>query len=137
MTQRKPPSQAATEDRDPFAIRTIEQLLTLFDGGTFLPRMMQEHRDLMQQMQDHNDEYHKGAKGSFTLSVSYELGGSGDLGMRAQVDFKGPKKPASAAAAYVDQQGQLTLYSPLMKRMHIGVRDVSNFDPETGEIRDV
>ncbi|MEZ5674321.1 MAG: hypothetical protein R3D81_03440 [Thalassovita sp.] len=69
----------------------IEQLMTLFAGGEFLAKFMEDHRDLLQQMQDHNsEEYgHKGAKGSFSLNVSYELGGAGDLAMRAQADFKG------------------------------------------------
>lgn len=134
MAKKKQPA----EEHDPFAIRGVEQLLTLFDGGEFLAQFIADHRDLLQQMQDHNEEYgHKGAKGSFTLNVSYELGGAGDLGMRAQADFKGPKKPASQAAAYVDGQGQMTLYSPMMKRMHSGVRDVTPHDPETGEVRDV
>ena len=132
----QPVEQAA--EHDPFAIRGFEQLLTLFDGGDFLAQFMADHHDLLQQMQDHNDEFgHKGAKGSFSLTVSYELGGAGDLGMKAQADFKGPKKPASQAAAYVDGQGQMTLYSPMMKRMHSGVRDVTPHDPETGEVRDV
>jgi len=136
--RKKPDDPAQIEPHDPYAINNVEQLLTLFGGGEFLANFMADHRDLLQQMQDHNDEYgHKGAKGAFSLNVSYELGGSGDLGMKAQADFKGPKKPASQAAAYVDGQGKLTLYSPMMKRMHSGVRDVTPHDPETGEVRDV
>lgn len=138
MAVKKPPTAPAIEENDPFAIRSFEQVMTLFDGGDFLARFMADHRDLLQQLQDHNDEFgHKGAKGSFTLAISYELGGAGDLGMRAQANFKGPVKPASQAAAYVDGNGQLTLYSPLMKRMHGGLRDATPHDPETGEVRDI
>lgn len=139
MAKKIPPADdTQIDERDPFAIRGIEQLLTLFDGGEFLTQFIADHRDLLQQMQDHNEEYgQKGAKGSFALNVSYELGGAGDLGMSAEASFKGPKKPASKAAAYVDGQGHLTLYSPMMKRMHSGVRDVVPHDPETGEVRDV
>ncbi|MGR3375590.1 hypothetical protein [Salipiger abyssi] len=139
MANRKIPQPESTDDdRDPYAVRSIEHLLTLFDGGHFLTELMPEHRELLQKMQDHNEEFgHKGAKGSFTLSVSYELGGAGDLGMQVAKDFKGPKRPPSHAHAFVDRQGQLTLYSPMMKRMHSGVRDVTPHDPETGEVRDV
>ena len=139
MTKKKPPEdETQVEERDPFAIRSIEQLLMLFGGGDFLTEFMADHQDLLQQMQDHNEEHgHKGAKGSFSLNISYEMGGAGDLGMQAKAEFKGPKKPASQAAAYVDGQGQLTLYSPMMKRMHSGVRDATPYDPETGEVRDV
>lgn len=138
MTQPKPPEETQIEENDPFAIRGFEQLLTLFDNGDFLRQFMSDHRSLLQDMQDHNSEYgHKGAKGSLTLSVAYEMGGAGDLGMKAKAEFHAPKKPASQAAAYVDGQGQLTLYSPMMKRMHGGVRDVTPHDPDTGEVRDV
>lgn len=136
--KKQPDADTQIEQHDPFAIRSFEQLLMLFDGGNFLAQFMADHIDLLQQMQDHNDEFgHKGAKGSFTLTVGYELGGAGDLGMRAQSDFKGPKKPASQAAAFVDDQGRMTLYSPMMKRMHSGIRDATPHDPETGEVRDV
>lgn len=139
MTKKKQQNESTPAiEHDPFAIRGVEQLLTLFDGGDFLAQFLTDHHDLLQQMQDHNEEFgHKGAKGSFTLNVTYELGGAGDLGMKAQADFKGPKKPASQAAAYVDNQGQMTLYSPMMRRMHSGIRDATPHDPETGEVRDV
>lgn len=138
MAKRSIPTPAEVIDHDPFSIRSVEQLFSLFDGGEFLTSFMSDHRELLMDMQDHNDQYgHKGAKGSFSISVSDELGGAGDLGMKISADFKGPKKPASNAAAYVDGQGQMTLYSPMMKRMHGGVRDVTPHDPETGEVRDV
>ncbi|WP_416368602.1 hypothetical protein [Tritonibacter mobilis] len=138
MAKSPTPTPAEVTDHDPFSIRSVEQLFSLFDGGEFLASFMSDHRDLLVDMQDHNDQYgHKGAKGSFSISVAYELGGAGDLGMKISADFKGPKKPASNAAAYVDGQGQMTLYSPMMKRMHGGVRDVTPHDPETGEVRDV
>lgn len=139
MTQKKTTDETAKiEAHDPFAVRGIEQLFTLFDGGEFLAKFLSDHRDLLREMQDHNDEFgHKGANGQFTITVGYNLGGAGDLGMTAKADFKGPKKPASQAAAYVDEQGRMTLYSPMMRRMHSGVRDVTPHDPETGEIRDV
>lgn len=138
MAQKTTSEPAAVPARDPYAIHTIEQLFMLFNGGEFLKQFMLDHQELMQQLLDHNEEYgHKGAKGSFSINVSYELGGPGDLGMKASAEFKGPKKPASAAAAYVDHSGQLTLYSPMMKRMQGGVRDITPHDPETGEVRDV
>ncbi len=74
-----------------------------------------------------------------TLQVNYALGKSGDVAMGATVTFKAPKKPPSSAAAFIGDDGELTLFSPFMARMHKPVRDVSEpYDPETGEIiRDV
>lgn len=137
MTAQKPDADTQVERHDPYTIRGIEQLLNLFDGGEFLATFLEDHRDLLTQLQDHNDQYgHKGAKGSFSISVSYELGGAGDLGMSATADFKGPKKPGSRGAAYVDGNGEMTLFSPMMRRMHSGIRDVTPHDSETGEVRD-
>jgi hypothetical protein len=56
--------------------------------------------------------------------------------MGATVTFKAPKKPAASAAAFINDNGELTLYSPFMAKMHKPIRDVNTYDAETGEIRD-
>ncbi|WP_407496797.1 hypothetical protein [Pseudooceanicola sp. MF1-13] len=124
-----------THPHDPYSIHDIQQLFTLFNGGEFLSAFMRDHKKMLTDMQDHMEEYsHKNAKGGFTISVSYELNRVGDLTMTANADFKAPKKPSSSAGAYVDADGQMSLMSPMMKRMHGGVRDVTPHDPETGEV---
>ncbi|MBR9651885.1 hypothetical protein [Thalassovita aquimarina] len=139
MTKKKSPPEIAPHDpHDPFKMRTIEQILTLFDGGDFLTEIMTGHQKLMQDLLDHNAEHgSKGCNGSMTIQLSYAVGNAGDVGMGATVSFKPPKKPASSASAYINDAGELTLYSPMMARMHSGVRDVTPYDPETGEVRDV
>lgn len=123
---------------DPYKMRTLEQILALFDGGDFLAEVMEGHKKLQIDLLDHNENHGpKGCQGSMTLQVSYALGKSGDVAMSANVTFKAPKKPPSSAAAFINDDGELTLYSPFMARMHQPVRDVTDFDPETGEVRDV
>lgn len=139
MAKRKQPEANSSQDEhDPFKMRTIEQILTLFDAGNFLAEVMSGHSTLMQDLLEHNAEHgSKGCNGTMTLQINYAVGNAGDVGMGATVTFKAPKKPPSSAAAYINDAGELTLYSPMMARMHRPVRDVSNFDPETGEVRDV
>lgn len=140
MTKMKEPTTpAATETTyDPYAIRTIEQLFSLFDNGDFLTDVMTGHRQLQIDMLDHKDLHGtKGCSGSMTITVNYALGKQGDLDMGATVNFKAPKPPPASGAAFIDERGEMTLYSPLMKRMHGGVRDVTPHDPETGEVRDI
>jgi hypothetical protein len=72
-----------------------------------------------------------------TLKLNYALGKQGDVAMGATVDFKSPKKPPSSAAAFINDKGELTLYSPLLRQMQQPVRDVQDYDPVTGEIHDV
>jgi len=138
MTKEKPPAQInPPEPHDPYKMRSIEQILSLFDGGGFLVEIMAGHQILMQELLEHNAEFGpKGCTGSMTVTIKYAAGNSGDVGMGGTAEFKSPKKPPSSAGAYINDDGELTLYSPIMKRMQKPVRDV-NFDPETGEIRDL
>jgi hypothetical protein len=127
----------AVEAHDPYRLRSLEQILSLFDGGDFLTEVMSGHRDLQRDLLDHKDNHGtKGCHGSMTISVNYALGKSGDVAMGARVEFKSPKKPPSSAAAFINDDGELTLYSPFMARMHRPLRDVEDIDPETGEVRD-
>ena len=139
MAKKNPPTEIApVEAHDPYKMRTLEQILMLFDGGDFMTEIMTGHQKLMHDLLDHNAEHGaKGCAGTMTLQLNYAVGNSGDVGMGATVSFKAPKKPASSAGAYINDAGELTLYSPMMKRMHQPVRDASTYDPETGEIRDI
>ena len=127
------------EPHDPYRLRTLEQILSLFDGGDFLVDLLESHRKLQQDLLDHKETHGpKGCKGSMTITIQYELGKSGDVAMGATSAFKGPKRPESSAAAFINDAGELTLYSPFMARMHQPVRDIcDSYDPDTGEIRDV
>lgn len=138
MAKPKPPAKInPPEPHDPYKMRTLEQILALFDGGAFLEEVMSGHKKLQIDLLDHKDEHGtKGCQGSMTLEVNYALGKSGDVSMGASVKFKPPKKPPSSAAAYINDNGELTLYSPLMAKMQRPIHDVSDHDPETGEIRD-
>ncbi|MGJ8561714.1 MAG: hypothetical protein ACSHX3_15900 [Litorimonas sp.] len=139
MANKKPPTNSTTVERhDPYKMRSLEQILALFDGGDFITEIMDGHKKLQMDLLDHNDLHgSKKCQGSMTIKVDYALGKSGDVSMGATVSFKSPQKPASSAAAYLNNNGELTLFSPLMTRMHQPVRDVSDHDPETGEIRDI
>lgn len=138
MTQMKPPGKiAVAEPVDPYKMRSIEQILGLFDGGDFLAEVLSGHRQLQKDLLEHMNEHGtKGCQGTMTLQINYALGRQGDVSMGASVGFKPPKKPPSTSAAFINNDGELTLYSPLMARMHKPVRDVTDFDPETGEVRD-
>jgi hypothetical protein len=138
MAKKNTPTEvAAFEPHDPYKMRTLEQILMLFDGGDFMTEIMSGHQKLMHDLLDHNAEHGaKGCAGTMTLQLNYAVGNSGDVGMGATVSFKPPKKPASSAGAYINDAGELTLYSPMMKRMQQPIQDATDYDPETGEVRD-
>lgn len=138
MTDQKPPPQPTEmQTHDPYRMRTLEQILSLFDGGDFLRETMEEHQDLQLALLEHKDMHGtKGCQGTLTLQISYALGKSGDVSMGATRTVKKPKKPPSSAAAFINEQGELTLYSPFLRQMQKPVRDITPHDPVTGEIRD-
>lgn len=138
MTQHKPPPAPAMVDHnDPYKMRTLEQIFSLFDSGDFIIETMEGHHQMLVDLIEHKDQHgSKGCQGTMTIQVSYALGKSGDVSMGATSTFKSPKKPPSNAAAYVNDKGELTLYSPFLARMHRPVREVPDHDPATGEIRD-
>lgn len=126
--------------RDPYAIRTLAQLLTLFDAGRFEDRIIEEHRALMQKLRDHLDEHgQKGCQGEITIKLKFALGSQADASMGGELTVKPPKAPPAVAHAFVDDDGGMTLFSPMMRRMQPGPRDLREtpHDPETGEIRDI
>ncbi|MEP2781078.1 MAG: hypothetical protein ABJO67_15410 [Pseudoruegeria sp.] len=137
----EPPAKVnQVEPHDPYKMRTFEQILLLFDRGEFLEHIISGHKTLMQDLLDHNNEHGpKGCSGAMTIQLSYVVGNAGDVGMGGTVTFKAPKRPPSSASAYINDAGELTLYSPMMKQMNQPVRDVEDagYDPETGEVRDV
>lgn len=139
MTAKKQPPSPEIVERDPFAILSLAELFALFDGGDFPRDVMEANKRLLVDILDHKERHHnpKGANGTMTITIQYALGKSGDLSMGAVVTFKGPKKPPSSAAAYLGEEGQLTLYSPMMRQMHRAPRTITPHDPETGEVRDV
>ncbi|GLQ26107.1 hypothetical protein [Sulfitobacter pacificus] len=139
MTAQKPPTEIVKhKPSDPYAIRTIEQLFALFDGGDFLAEVLKGNQQLQIDMMDHKELHgSKGCKGQMSIQINYALSKRGDVDMGATVNFTPPKAPPASASAYIDDNGQMTLYNPMMKQMQGGVRDATPHDPETGEVRDV
>ena len=132
---------------DPYAIRTFEQFLALLDNGDFLDQLTTAHQDMLAGLYAHFEEHgNVGCKGVITVKLGYEMNKLADVLMYGDLAVKEPKRPVAAAAAYTDDQGKLSLYSPLMRQRDNGVRDVTvdvqavdvtPHDPETGEVRDV
>ena len=71
----KPQAPPATrEPADPYKIRTIEHLFSLFDGGDFLAEVLEGHRQLQVDMLEHKDLHGtKGCKGSMTIMSTTPL----------------------------------------------------------------
>lgn len=111
-------------------LRSLDQMLSLFDAGEFQHDLLQDFQDLLVGLKDHQLEFGGKPKGNITLTVSFEMQRSGDVDMAATKTVAPPKKPPASAAAFVTPDGYLTLHSPLLSRMHGGVRDVADEETE-------
>lgn len=100
MTNKKTPATInQIEPHDPYKMRTLEQIIMLFDGGDFMAEIMEGHKKLMQDMLEHHAQHgSKGCSGTMNLTLNYGVGKAQDVGMGATVTFKAPKKPPPAAA---------------------------------------
>lgn len=104
---------------DQFSIDSVDKLLKLLDGGDFHAEFMQANADLQLDMRNHQQEHGGKPKGEITLKLGYQLQKSGDVGITGKLTVKAPDKPAASGVAYSDGEGQLTLYSPMMRRMDV------------------
>lgn len=126
-----------TDDTDRFRINGIEQLFKLFDGGQFLTEVIEGNDRLKQELLDFADEHGvEKCRGSMAIQIGYQMTRDRGLKMTATATFTGPRKPPSSASAFLDDDGAITLFSPLMRRMQQPVRDATPHDPETGEVRE-
>lgn len=112
-------------------LRSMDQILGIFNNGEFLPEVIEKMAHLQRDMADFRAAHKGKAKGTFSIQIAFEQNKMGDVSMTAVCETKAPKAPPSSAVAYVTEDGLLTLYSPMLAQMQ--VRDT--FDPETGEIR--
>ncbi|GHF70984.1 hypothetical protein [Seohaeicola zhoushanensis] len=113
-----------------FDIRSLDQLVALLDGGNFLNEVMTAVADLQKTLIDYRDDHGGKPKGDVTLKLRFQLNKSGDVTIGGEYEVKRPKAPPAAGVAYVDEDGKLSLHSPMLTRMTI--RDVT---PPEREIR--
>lgn len=138
MPNKKPPARVnQAEPHDPYKLRTLEQITAVMDRGAFPDTIQERLVALLDDLANHRD-VHPGiaAKGSLTLTLNFEVKTNGDTVLSGACNINRPKAPPATGAAFLGDSGELSLGSPMMRRMDQPVRDVTNYDPETGEIRD-
>ncbi len=100
-------------------LRTLDQILSLADGGGFLADVLNEHQELQLSLVNHRQNYGGKAKGSLTLKISYELDGHGAVQQNCKLTVKQPEAPAAQYAKWMTDDGHLTPNNPRQTRMQI------------------
>ncbi|MDN5786524.1 hypothetical protein [Pseudorhodobacter sp.] len=129
-----PAAPPARRRAAPPVLRGLDQFFGIFENGEFLPEIIDKLQELNAKMSEMRDRFPGGkVTGAFTLSVDMKLNKNRDVTMQGTCTIKPPKSPPSSAVAFITDQGEFTLHSPMLTQMHGGLRDT--YDPETGEIR--
>lgn len=112
-------------------LRSLDQILGIFENGDYQPEVLDKLAELHRKMMDHREQHRGKTRGSFVLTIDYELGKHGDVSMTSTCNIKPPKAPPSSAVAFITDDGDLTLFSPMLRQME--VRDT--FDADGNNIR--
>lgn len=119
-------SRADTDDRTSRpadqTIRGLDQILALLDNGNYLPQLLQDNEDLIQEIVDFGQAYGAKASGEVTIKIKYSTDRFGQIDIAAEHGVKAPKPPKSKATAWVADGGGLTVANPNQRRMEL--RDV-------------
>ncbi|WP_306155423.1 hypothetical protein [Roseovarius sp. MMSF_3281] len=116
---------------DPFKITSMDQLLAILDGGNFHTEVMDGMRDALAALVDHQAEFGGKPKAEMTMKINFQRQKSGDLQILGECTFKKPKAPAASGAAFIGDDLNLTLESPMLAKMRSPVRDTTESDTKT------
>lgn len=100
-------------------LHSLDQILALADGGDFLSGLMDEHRELMLKMHNHQMEFGGEAKGTVSIKISYALDRKLNMKMKVVSDVKAPKEPTASAIAWTSADGYLTPENPQQIKMEL------------------
>ncbi|RBO54683.1 hypothetical protein DSD19_04720 [Rhodovulum sp. BSW8] len=100
-------------------LRTLDQVLSLLDGGDFLSGLLEENRNLIQALLTHQREYGGAPKGSLTIKLNYQLDRKCTLQITGDLDVRKPKEPKASTTAWITADGFVTPSNPNQMRMEV------------------
>jgi hypothetical protein len=100
-------------------IRGLDQLLALPDNGQYLPVLMQDNTDLLDEITNFSQAYGAKASGKLTIEISYSTDRFGQIDIAVQHKVAAPKPPKSKATAWRADGGGLTVANPNQRAMQI------------------
>lgn len=100
----------------------IDQLLSLPDAGQYQPLVVSDLRDLVSTLQEHAAAFGTAA-GVLNISIVLKADRSGQIDLVCEHKVKKPSTPKAKGAAWITENGGLTVINPYQRRMEI--REVS------------
>lgn len=100
-------------------IRGIDAILSIADGGQYMPVLTQEMQELIEKTRDHALAYRVKAKCKLTLSIELVIDPFGQIDLAAEHKLTEPKAPKAKAVAWATEGGGLTVANPNQRSMEI------------------
>jgi hypothetical protein len=100
-------------------MRSIDQLLSLADGGDYLPDLLDRIEANNVEMRQHTLDYQATAKAKVNISISLSLDRFGQIEMVIEDKITGPKPPKHKAVGWMTGTGGVTTHNPAQSRMEI------------------
>lgn len=100
-------------------IRGLDQLLSLPDNGQYLPLLLQDNDDLVQEISDFSQAYGTKASGKLVVEINYSTDRFGQIDIAVSHKVTVPKPPKSKATAWRGDGGGLTVANPNQRAMEI------------------
>lgn len=98
-------------------IRGIDAMLSIADGGQYLPLLTQEMQELIEKTRAHALAYNVKAKCKVTVSIEMQIDRFGQIDLAAEHKLAEPKSPKAKAVAWATESGGLTVANPNQQTM--------------------
>ncbi|NVK56684.1 MAG: hypothetical protein HWE26_13820 [Alteromonadaceae bacterium] len=98
-------------------VRTVPELIDLFESGKFADKLVKGHSDLLEAINHHLAEYGPtGCSGKITITLTYKAEADRGVELTATAAYLHPSPPAEKgkSLAFIDREGQLTLENPAL-----------------------
>ncbi|SMO63914.1 hypothetical protein [Paracoccus laeviglucosivorans] len=98
-------------------LRSLDHLLSLADGGEYLPDLMDRIEANNVALRQHALDYGSDAKGKITITIDLKINRIGQLEMVVDDKIVEPKSPKRKAHAWMNGSGEITAHNPAQARM--------------------
>lgn len=104
-------------------LRTFDQILASADDGDFLSKLLEDHQNLIVELQEKQLEFGGKISGSLTLKINYQLDHNKTIKMVVTADIKTPKAPSASAILWTTPDGFTTHINPNQSKMDFNLEN--------------
>jgi len=100
-------------------ITGLDQTLALADNGQYLPQLLQDNTELIEEIMNFSQAYGAKASGKLQITICYATDRFGQVEIAIEHKVTTPKQPKAKATAWSVEGGGLTVANPNQRAMEI------------------